>query len=329
MTARVVFSAIEPRSGAAVAELTFPAYRHLLDLSLQPRHLEKMHGAGPVIQPVAVAAVADGTPVGLALAELPTSGYGEPEMLSVCVRREIRRRGIGTGLVAEICREVAKRGHPSITAVYMTGRPEIVGLEKIFWKLGWGPPETRMTVLRLTADDLDRLSWMHWTRVPKNYDIVPLADVESEALDELKRVDEDEGWIPADLRPWDHLDEGYEPSTSMILKVDGRVAGWVLTHRLSDSMVRYTSSYIHPDLWRRCALLRLWRASFLAMQEAGFAVATLTTHARHPQMVAFIRKHVAPVVSFVAETRGTRKLLDAARPTAPAESGAGGQVENG
>jgi hypothetical protein len=199
----------------------------------------------------------------------------------------------------------------------MTGKPEIVGLEKIFWKLGWGPPETRMTVLRLTAADLDRLSWMHWTKVPENYDIVPLAEIEREAIDELRRIDEADEWIPADLRPWDHLDEGYEPATSMILKVDGQVTGWVVTHKLSEQMVRYTSSYVHPDLWRRCALLRLWRASFLSMLDAGFEVATLTTHARHPQMVAFIRRHVAPVVSFVAETRGTRKVLDEAENAGP------------
>ncbi len=312
MTTRVVFGLAEARNAAVLAELTFPAYRHLLDLEPQPRHLGAMHGSGPVIEPLAVAAVANGAPVGLAVAELPTDDGLVAELLSVFVRPEVRRQGIGTGLVAELCREIAENGHEVVNAVYMTGRPEIIGLEKIFWKLGWGPPDTRMTVLRLTAADLDRLSWMHWTRLPKNYRIVPLAEIEREALDELRASDREERWIPADLRPWDHLGEGYEPSTSMILEVDGRTTGWVVTHRLSDRMLRYTSSYVHPGLWRRCALLRLWRASFLAMLEAGFEVATLTTHARHPQMVAFIRKHVAPVVSFVAETRGTRKILDVA-----------------
>lgn len=313
MTTRVVFGPVEARSAAGVAELTFPAYRHLLDLEPQPRHAGALHGSGPVIRPIAEAAVAGSVPVGLALAELPTDDDHEPELLSVFVRPEVRRQGIGTRLVAELCAEIAGRGHRAINAVYMTGKPEIVGLEKIFWKLGFGPPQTRMTVLRLTADDLDRLSWMHWTRMPKGYEIVRLAEIEDQALAELRAADGDEGWIPGDLRPWNHIGEGYEPATSMILKVDGRVTGWVVTHKLSDEMLRYTTSYIHPNLWRRCALLRLWRASFLAMQEAGFLVATLTSHARHPQMVAFIRKHVAPVVSFVAETRGTRKVLDGVR----------------
>ena len=318
MANRVIFGVTEPRSADALAELTFPAYRHLLDLEPQPRHAGRLHGSGPVIQPIAVAAVANGVPVGLAVAELPVDTDDEPELLSVYVRPEVRRQGIGTRLIAEICREVADRGHAAIDAVYMTGKPEIVGLEKIFWKLGWGPPDTRMTVLRLTADDFDRLSWMHWTRVPKNYDIVRLAEIEDEAMAELRAIDRNEDWIPEDLRPWDHVGDGYEPNTSMVLKVDGRIVGWVVTHKLSDTMVRYTSSYVHPDLWRRCALLRLWRASFLAMLEAGFTVATLTTHARHPQMVAFIRKHVAPVVSFVAETRGTRKVLHSTAPVADA-----------
>lgn len=322
MTIRVRYQLVPAELAVILSDLTFPAYRHLLSLEPQPRHKQKMYGSTQPIQPLAVAAVADGAVIGLALAELPIEGRGKPELLSVFVRQAVRRQGVGTRLVAEIAEEIAKLDFSVVTAIYMTGKPEIVGLEKIFWKQGWTPPDTRMTVLRLTADDLDKLSWMHWTRMPKNYETILWTDVRPEDIEGLKASDEEEGWIPPDLRPWQHDQNGFEPTTSMALKIDGRIVGWVVNHALSDTMVRYTSSYIHPDHWRRCALLRLWRASFLRMPDAGFSVATLTSHARHPQMVAFIRKHVAPVVSFAAETRGTHKNLG----STTAETTDGGRI---
>lgn len=322
MTVRVHYQLAPAELAEVLSDLTFPAYRHLLNLEPQPRHQQKMHGAMQPIQPLAVAAVADGAVIGLALAELPLDGVGTPELLSVFVRPVVRRQGVGTRLVAEIGEEIAKLDHSLVTAIYMTGKPEIVGLEKIFWKQGWAPPDTRMTVLRLTVEDLDKLSWMHWTRMPKNYETVLWTDVQPDDIEALKTSDAEEGWIPSDLRPWRHDQNGFEPTTSMALRIDGTVVGWVVNHALSDTMVRYTSSYIHPDHWRRCALLRLWRTSFLRMPDGGFSTATLTSHARHPQMVAFIRKHVAPVVSFAAETRGTHK--DLGSPTA--ETTEGGRI---
>ena len=327
MTSKVIFGLTAPADAGALAELTFPAYRHLLTLDPQPRHRQKVHGTLPPVQPVAIAGAVQGVPLGLVLAEVPVDGEGAPELLSLFVKREARLQGVGTRLMGELAEEIAGRGFQSMRAIYMTGKPDIVGLEKIFWKQGWSPPDTRMTVLRLTQDDLDKLSWMHWTRMPKNYETVLWKDLRPEDMEDLKRSDAKEGWIPADLRPWEHDRIGFEPVTSMALKIDGRVVGWVVNHALSETMVRYTSSYIHPEHWRRCALLRLWRASFLRMPEAGFEVATLTSHARHPQMVAFIRKHVAPVVSWVAETRGTRRTLGGDNTDATGGDRVSGSVE--
>lgn len=309
MSSRVIFRPTEPAEAATVAALTFPAYRHLLDLEIQPRHDDPIHGDDGPIQPLAIVATVNDVPVGLAVAETPVDHRTEPELLSVFVRPEVRRQGIGTRLVAEIAATVGDLGFGVLHAVYMTGKLEIVWLEKIFWKLDFEPPDTRMTVLRLSKNDLDKLAWMHWTRIPKSYEIVPWTEIGPVDIEGLKEANAEEDWIPDDLYPWDANQDGFEPRTSMALKVDGRLMGWVLTHALDDTMLRYSCSYIHPSLWRRCALLRLWRASFLRMVETPFTVATLTTHARHPQMVSFIRKHVAPVVSFVAETRGTHKIL--------------------
>jgi ribosomal protein S18 acetylase RimI-like enzyme len=294
----------------ALAGLTFPAFRHLLDLEPQPRFDIPEHDSGRPIQPLAVVADVDGKVVGLVLAELPIGDEGEPEILSVFVLPFARRRGLGNALMARIAEVIADRGFSVVNAVYMTGKPEIALVEKIFWKQGWSPPFVRMTVVRFTADDLDNIPWMQWARVRKGYEAVLWSELNPGDIAALRESDENEEWIPPDLKPWNHVRGGFEPLTSMALKRDDQIVGWVLTHALSEKFLRYSCSYIRPNLGPRGLLLTLYRASLNRMRTTtSYALATLTAPAYHPQMAAFVKRHVAPWVSFVGETRGTRKEL--------------------
>ena len=102
MTSKVIFGLTAPANAGALAELTFPAYRHLLTLDPQPRHRQKVHGTLPPVQPVAIAGAVQGVPIGLVLAEVPVDGEGEPELLSLFVKREARLQGVGTRLMGEL-----------------------------------------------------------------------------------------------------------------------------------------------------------------------------------------------------------------------------------
>ena len=300
---------------AAIEGLTFPAFRHLLDLSPQPRIKDPSQPSPRLIQPLAVVADLDGSIVGMALAELPIEGQAIPEILSVFVQPAVRRQGIADHLMGRVVREIADRGFTEVNAVYMTGKPEIAALEKIFWKQGWLPPVVRMTVVRFTVDELDNIPWMRWARVRKGYEAVLWSDLGPEDVAALRASDDSDGWIASDLKPWDHTRSGFEPQTSMALKRDGLVVGWVINHALSADFVRYTCSYIRPGLGPRGLLVTLYRASLDRMRSTNFTVGTLTAPAHHPQMVKFLKRHCAPYVSFVGETRGTRKILEKSKPS--------------
>ncbi len=315
MTGAVRFRTTTASEKAAIEGLTFPAFRHLLDLSPQSRIKDPSQPSGPLIQPLAVVADLEGMVVGMVLAELPIEGQGTPEILSLFVQPAVRCKGIADHLMGRVVQEIADRGFAAVNAVYMTGKPEIAALEKIFWKQGWLPPVVRMAVVRFTVDDIDRFPWMRWARVRKGYEAVLWSDLAPEDVATLRASDDSEGWIPPDLKPWDHTRAGFEPQTSMALKRDGLVVGWVLNHALSEDFVRYTCSYIRPDLGPRGLLVTLYRASLDRMRSAGFTVGTLTAPAKHPQMVKFLKRHAAPYVSFVGETRGTRKVLEKSKPS--------------
>ena len=96
--------------------LTFPAYRHLLDLQPSSRVIEDpaLPESDVARTPVALAAFEQGQPAGLLLAMMPNGAVHQeqdaqhnPQLLSLAVSGTFRRRGIGTNIhsvrLATVC----------------------------------------------------------------------------------------------------------------------------------------------------------------------------------------------------------------------------------
>ena len=129
------YRVLNAATASMLGGMTFPSYRHLLSLQPNVRHL---HENDPrEIQPLAIGAVEENVLVGLAVVELPLHDRKPPEILSLFVDPQHRRRGIGRGLTNAVAEEVARRGFDSLDAVYMTGKPSIEYVEKIFAALAW------------------------------------------------------------------------------------------------------------------------------------------------------------------------------------------------
>src|SRR5579872_984906 len=98
--ATAAITPVTPEVGPSLGSLTFPAYRHLLTLAPNTRHLDGT--IQRTIHPAAIAAWVGPEPVGLILAELPSErGTGvDPELLSLFVLPDWRGQDIAEQLVA-------------------------------------------------------------------------------------------------------------------------------------------------------------------------------------------------------------------------------------
>jgi hypothetical protein len=83
----------------------------------------------------------------------------------------------------------------------------------------------------------------------------------------------------------------------------------VINHQIDPRTVRFTCSFMHPDLSRRARIVPLYSEAIRRLSEAGCECCTLITPTVYPGMVEFIQRYCAPYVGFVGETRGTRKRL--------------------
>jgi GNAT superfamily N-acetyltransferase len=293
--------------GPDLASMTFPSYRHLLDLRIQTRHPEL--GEVDLVQPFGLVAWDDDRVVGLALAELPASRGGKNTdtavLLSVFVRPEVRRQGIAAALVAAFEAETARRGFHKVGAIYTTGRPGMDWMERVFAERGWQDPQAASTVVHFTPQAALGSKFFtprSLTHYQHAFEIFPWHEISAEDREVIERSNREHCWIEPALGPFKHELEELDPS-SVGARRDGVVVGWVLNHRVSPTTVRHTIGYVRPDLARRAKLLALLHPCWTDLVEQGVTLCTFATPHCYPPMVAFIHRLFAPFASFVGESR--------------------------
>lgn len=289
------------------ASMTFPAYRPLLAV---------LGATNPVTggRPVAHCATIDGRPAGLALAELAPGASAAAELFSLFVTADHRGQGIGTRLVEGLEADLGRHGAARLDAVYMTGKSAIAAIERIFEKRAFTPPDRRKIVVRFTPEEAATTEWYGKARLPAGCEVFSWADLSSDELDTLKRTHAETPWIDPDLEPW-RMSDRFDPVSSVGMRKDGQVVGWVINHPIGPKLLCFTTSFMRRDLARRGAIFSLYVASIERLKGTG-VVCTFVTSSVYESMVRFVLRRCAPYISFCGETRGVSKTLAAAVPPA-------------
>lgn len=304
---KVNYARLEGEQGLAFETMTFPAYRHMLELKPTTR-MPREHDDEP-FDPVAVGAVVAGRPVGLALGGTPPD-TDAVEILSVFVSKEWRRKSIASRLVELFEGEARKLGRPRLSAVYMTGRPGAEEFETIASSLGWNPPETRMVSIRFSAESLANAPWMGRYKLGADWEIISWADVTAAEHDEIRRSNEESEWIKPDLVPWNFDRHGFEPRTSLGARYQGKIVGWVINHQIEEDTIRYTCSFMKQPFGRMGKIVPLYSESFSRFLKFGCNNATFTTPLHHKGMVGFAKRWFGPWSTYLGESREIEKILE-------------------
>ncbi len=302
----------------AFLEMTFPAYRHLLDLRKARRHLDV--ASLPFVTPRALGAFRGAEPAGLLLAEIPDPPGDAVEVLSLFVTPPARGEGLGTRLLEAAAERFRNEGFARLTGVYMTGQPLQEALERVLVKAGWEPPRTRMLTIRFTLEEARRTAWYGRYPLGEGLTVFPWADLSAGERAALVRSQEERHWIKPDLEPWRHDRDGFEPVSSLGVRYRGELVGWVINHALSGKVVRFTCSFIRRDLGRRGKLVPVFSESIRRLSATAFEECTLTVPLQHEGMARFLVRWCRPVASFFGETRGSQKRLRPAGRTEAADS---------
>ena len=276
--------------------MTFPAYRSFLDFNSSN------------IAPLAIGVYENGSAVGLALLGTE-AGADETILLSIFVSSRFRRRGIALELMQKTLTHCEKHGIRHISASYMTGQNSTQALENIFNKTCWTIPQTRQMVLHASLESIKTAPWFNRRkRLPASHEVLPWAQVTVAERALISVSNSQETWIDPNFNPFD-LEEGFEPKTSVALRVNGVISGWLLTHAIKGNL-RLTCLFIKQNFRGSGGMLLLLDAVIARMPEAGFSVSIWSILSSNNDMVDFVYKRVQPYTTFSGETRGVTIQLD-------------------
>ena len=284
-----------PLTAFVYQTFTFPQYRSRLQV-LKPE--------GSI---VAIAASDSEQPIGLVLAEIQSDGQSA-EILSIFVTPKHRNQGIGTDLLISINEELFSLCCKSIKLVYTTGQPTTPILERLLQKCNWTPPQPRMIVCKSTTAKIANAPWMQKTTLPSAYTIFPWVEITTEERVAIMQQQTAEAWIPPQLIPFEN-EENLEPLNSLGLRYQGRVVGWVITHRLAPDTIRYTCSFVRQDIQKMGRIIPLYVQAILLQAKAEIPKGIWTVPFVYTPMVNFVKKRMASYMSSIEESRASFKSL--------------------
>jgi GNAT superfamily N-acetyltransferase len=288
----------------AWAGMTFPSYRQALALVGTP------HTDSEGSRMIACAAMEDGLPAGLGLAQVPKDPSQPAEILSLFVRADVRGRGIATGLVESLEAAARDAGRDAIMGVYMTGKPSIPVVERIFEKRGFEPPVLRKAAVRITPEQAVNCPWWGRGRLPEGGEMFMWRDLTAAEREHMMRTHAEKPWIDPLLEPW-ICDARADPLSSVGMRVNGEVLGWVINHRAPPNFVVFTTAFVRKDFQRIGALFKLLVHSIVNIQNQGLCI-TFVTSSMYPRMLPFTLTRIGPYGDFCGETRGVSKKLTVA-----------------
>lgn len=286
-----------------------------------PRFRSRLRELGPESPVAAVglteaAEATEAIPVGLALAVCGTEDGRAADLLSLYVNPNYRGRGLGRRLLTAMEDQLEQRGMHRLNTVYMTRLPHLEAYEAVLRANGWSEPRRRMYVFRTDRDHLEQAEWFHFFETPPaGVSIVPWTEISVEAREELRQaIASPASVLPQDVNPF--LFEGVgidgspqEPALSFGCVRGNEIIGWHLAHRIGSDAVRFSCSFIRPDLQEQLPLLTLWRHAFQQLGRHGYVHVSWAIAPHHEEMLRFNEHLLAPHVLDFDETRGATKQL--------------------
>lgn len=240
------------------------------------------------------------------------------EILSLFVQPAWWSRGVGTHLLAMLEEGLGRGWGCAVARVsYTTQGGSVAALERVLGKRGWSAPVAHSITWQIRPEPLAGESWMRATPWPPGHEIFPWAELrpgERAALEAAR------GAIDPTLWPLDD-EQLHDPHSSVGLRRDGEVIGWMVTHRIAPQVIRFTALHVREPWASPRVTMRLLTEA-IRRKEAHYppsVIGLLTVRMENAAMRRLTARKFEPHAAGIWETRTAEKRLDFTPRSATAE----------
>lgn len=289
------FDNIGPKDVAQYEAFSFPSIR---------KRWQVRPPKGPL---TAVAAASGNQLAGAALAEIQPDAAAA-EVISLFVAPDCRRRGVGGRLLGDLEQAVARKG---CRAVHLTFRSDWKArevIEKLLEKHGWSAPQVVRVIGKSNAQTVGGWPWLNRLKLPEAYTIFPWTELTQRERRSIEERQEREEWFPRVLTPFQE-EQRLEPINSIGLRHDGRVVGWMITHRTTPDTIQYTSLFVDAGIQGLGRGIALVAEAINRQIRSGVAYGIFMADVKNERMVNFARRRLRPYLLSLVESYYTQKLL--------------------
>lgn len=251
-------------------------------------------------------------PVALAYGEIDDSRTGH--VRSLFVEPAYRRGGAAGALLNALEEDFRRLGCVEMRAAYLTGKPSTEAIERLLRARGWREPQPDTLFCKV---DERMVNWWAYKRdnwLTEDFTLFDWSALTAEDREYILRTQAESPWIPEDLVPFQY-EQDFEPLNSFGLRYKGAVAGWMITHRLSPDMIRYTCSFMRGDLQKRFRIAPIYQEAYRRQSKAGVPYALFMVPYKHPAMVNFTKRHWVGKFATSWESMVSVKPLEASSAT--------------
>jgi uncharacterized protein (TIGR03032 family) len=186
--------------------------------------------------------------VGVAAASIPDDS-GASHAYALGVLPPHRGQALGTELLERLENRVHKAGARVLECNFRASISSLPALERLLEKRNWEPPEVKRYLYKGKRSRVPESFLEELPRKPARGTLFEWADLTVNERNDIaaRLASSSESAIPESLSPFQL---GVEPDLecSVGLRHDDRVVGWMITHRIREDLLQYTTLYVEPDL---------------------------------------------------------------------------------
>lgn len=249
--------------------------------------------------------------IGATVIELHPNGIAK--LLSWYVLPPFRGLGIGKELLIQTEKVLHKNKFVSINLNYRSDWTNATTFEYILEKRKWETPKTLTYFCKSSMDIIIDAPWMHKLQLPKGMELFLWKEVTQKEKQEILHKKQTQNWYPNVLSPFQHENK-MDLATSVGLKYEGEIIGWMITHRLKSDTVEFTAAFVDQNalgggLRKQSLFLPILAKSLNYLKEDGSKYGIWQMQVDNPSIQKFVDKFLKPYLISFVESKVSYKVL--------------------